>query len=311
MRVNTEIFIKRAQAVHGDKYDYSKTVYTKRDEKLCIICPIHGEFWQRAGDHINGHGCPKCKSDNARKNQVDSIDTFIQKAKKVHGDKYDYSKVNYINSQTPVIIICPEHGEFKQKPYSHIAGHGCRKCYNKTQCSSSEQFITSAIEIHGNYYDYSKVEYVDSKTEVTIVCPKHGEFKQTPNVHLSGHGCPICSQSHGERLIFNILKKYNIPFKSQFKLTNDFFDGILYIDFFIKYNNKQYFIEYNGEQHYAPIKYFGGQLQFEKQQKRDQLLRDFCNLYQDKVSLLEISYKEPEENIENMILNFINYETVG
>lgn len=93
-------------------------------------------------------------------------------------------------------------------------------------------------------------------------------------------------------------------------MTNDFFDGILYIDFFIKYNNKQYFIEYNGRQHYIPIEYFGGQLQFEKQQKRDQLLRDFCNLYQDKVSLLEISYKEPEENIENIILNFINYETM-
>ena len=308
MRVNTEIFIQRAQAIHGNKYDYSKSVYTKRDEKVCIICPEHGEFWQRAGDHTKGHGCPKCKSDKSRKDQTDSITTFIEKAKKVHGNKYDYSKVKYFNSKTPVIIICPEHGEFEQKPYSHVAGHGCRKCYNKTQYSDLERFIRSANEIHGSYYDYSKVIYTNSKTKVTVICPKHGEFEQSPNVHLSGHGCPLCAQSHGERLIYNILKKYKVPFMYQFRLTNNFFDGILYIDFFIKYNNQQYFIEYNGIQHYVPIEHFGGELQLEKQQKRDQLLRDFCELYKDKVSLLEISYKELEDNIENIILKFINYE---
>nr|DAR48406.1 MAG TPA: restriction enzyme [Bacteriophage sp.] len=79
--------------------------------------------------------------------------------------------------------------------------------------SSTEQFITSAKEIHGNRYDYSKVKYVDSKTPVTIICPEHGEFEQTPNVHLSNHGCPKCKQSHGEKLIYDILKKYKIPFK--------------------------------------------------------------------------------------------------
>ena len=126
-----------------------------------------------------------------------TTEQFIEKAKLIHGDKYDYSKVEYVNNHTKVCIICHEHGEFWQEPHAHIdAKRGCPKCgaikcVNATR-KSVEKFIDEAKELHGNKYDYSKVEYVNSKTKVCIICPEHGEFLQTPNNHLKGSGCPKC-----------------------------------------------------------------------------------------------------------------------
>lgn len=112
---------------------------------------------------------------------------FIEKAKSVHGDKYDYSKVNYINAQTNICIICPEHGEFWQKPYNHLNGHKCPLCNRRKW--DTETFIKEAKKIHGDKYDYSKVEYIESRKKVCIICPEHGEFWQYPLLHLNGMGC--------------------------------------------------------------------------------------------------------------------------
>ena len=122
---------------------------------------------------------------------------FIEKARKIHGDKYDYSMVNYVGCNDEVIIICPEHGEFKQVANYHLSGNGCKKCFNehkrgKARQLTTEEFIKRAREIHGDKYDYSKVEYKDSHTKVCIVCPKHGDFFITPNKHLNGRGCNKC-----------------------------------------------------------------------------------------------------------------------
>ena len=100
---------------------------------------------------------------------------FIEKAKKVHGDKYDYSKVNYIDSKTKICIICPEHGEFWQTPSSHLRKRGCPFCANNIKYTN-EKFIEKASAIHHNRYDYSKTKYVNNKTKVCIICPEHGEF---------------------------------------------------------------------------------------------------------------------------------------
>ena len=102
---------------------------------------------------------------------------FISKAISVHGDKYDYSKVDYVDCFTEVTIICPVHGEFQQSPHIHLQGAGCKKCSNYNNRYTTETFIEAAREIHGDKYDYSKVEYINSTTEVTIICPIHGEFK--------------------------------------------------------------------------------------------------------------------------------------
>lgn len=124
-------------------------------------------------------------------------DKFIEKAVKRHGDRYDYSKVEYVNSTTKVCIICPEHGEFWQEPAAHVRGQNCPVCANINRGRtrfSQEDFIKRAREIHGNKYDYSKVEYKNANTKVCIICSKHGEFWQTPLAHLYGkEGCPKCA----------------------------------------------------------------------------------------------------------------------
>ena len=111
-KLTTYEFIEKAKKVHGDKYDYSKVEYVNSRTKICIICPQHGEFWQTPNAHLMKEGCPKCKGENVSKVNRRTTNEFIEKAKKVHGDKYDYSKVDYKNNSTKVCIICPIHGEF-------------------------------------------------------------------------------------------------------------------------------------------------------------------------------------------------------
>ena len=124
-----------------------------------------------------------------------TTEEYIKKAREVHGNRYDYSKVKYVDSQTKVTIICPMHGEFSQSPTSHLQGSGCPKCGNDRTAlrMNNEGFINKAKAVHGDRYDYSKVQYVYNKTEVCIICREHGEFWQKPKNHLSGYGCPICS----------------------------------------------------------------------------------------------------------------------
>lgn len=177
-----EQFIKEARKIHGNKYDYSKSEYKGANKKICIICPVHGEFWQRPSTHLNGSECPKC----SHRSYVYTKEEWIKEAKKIHGNKYDYSKVEYKNNKTKVCIICPIHGEFWMKPNSHLQGQSCPKCVHRSYKYTTDEFIEKAREIHGDKYDYSKVEYVNSETKVCIICPTHGEFWQSPMNHLSG-----------------------------------------------------------------------------------------------------------------------------
>ena len=202
----TEDFIKMAKEVHGDKYDYSKTIFVNNATKVCVICPEHGEFWQNPYQHLNGNGCPKCAFEKASDRMRYSQEDFIKMAKEVHGDKYDYSKVEYVDSQTKVCIICPIHGELWQKPSSHLKGYGCAKCAGNSKLNT-EEFIRKAKEIHGDRYDYSKVEYVNASTKVCIICPEHGEFWVKASHFLGGHGCPNCAGLR-KQYKFNLLDEF-------------------------------------------------------------------------------------------------------
>ena len=128
-----------------------------------------------------------------------TTEQFIKEAKEIHGDKYDYFKTEYISARKKVIIICKKHGEFEQTPDNHLHGAGCLKCGNKRTSNSqrlnNEKFINKAIKKHGCKFNYSETKYVDSKTKVIIICKKHGKFKQSPNRHLRGDGCPRCSKN--------------------------------------------------------------------------------------------------------------------
>lgn len=205
--IDTESFIKASIEIHGGKYDYSKVSYLNKKTKVCIICPEHGEFWQTPEKHLLGRGCRKCFFEKSRLN----TSSFIEKSKSIHGNRYDYSKVNYVNNKTPVVITCPIHGDFLQEPRTHLSGGGCASCYNDKQRHTTDKFIQRAKEIHGDKYDYSKVIYKNAKTKVCIICPIHGEFYQVASAHLKGHGCQLClkhdtkyfvesaKKSHGEK----------------------------------------------------------------------------------------------------------------
>ena len=135
----TDEFIENARLVHGDKYDYSKVDYKYSKEDVIIICKIHGDFLQRPGNHIKSkQGCPKCGG-SCKSNTIE----FIEKSIKIHSDIYDYSKVNYIDATTKIIISCKIHGDFEQKPYSHLNGHGCYMCCKNRKLNTIE-FIEKA-----------------------------------------------------------------------------------------------------------------------------------------------------------------------
>ena len=173
--LKTEDIIKKFKQVHGDKYDYSKVQYKRMDEKVCIICPEHWEFWQTPSKHIlRNQGCPKCaKTLNGKLSRL-TREEFIKKAKEIHGDSYIYTDVNYVTSQEKVKIICKKHGEFWQTPAEHVRGKSCPLCANIKRGSKKrltiEEFINKSKRVHGNKYDYSKVEYKNASTKVCIIC---------------------------------------------------------------------------------------------------------------------------------------------
>lgn len=151
MKTN-EQFIKDAISVHGNKYDYSKVEYKGNHAKVCIICPTHREFWQQASDHLKGCGCPKCKGENCSKRKFSTKERFIEKARRIHGNKYDYSKVNYNGCYEKVCIICKEHGEFWQTPNVHLTNHGCPHCNS----SRLENEIKNLLDENNIKYVYQK-----------------------------------------------------------------------------------------------------------------------------------------------------------
>lgn len=190
--MTTKEFIEKAKLKHSNKYEYDKTKYIKSQEKVIITCDIHGDFEMTPNAHLNGQGCPKCGKIQKTLLQTKTTNEFMQEAKLKFGDKYDYSKAQYINGKTKICVICPIHGEFWVIPNKHLhRGDGCKKCSGK-ESLTIETFISRANKIHNNKYDYSKVNYVNSKSKICIICPQHGEFWQTPNKHLSGQGCPKC-----------------------------------------------------------------------------------------------------------------------
>ena len=380
LKRTTEQFIELLKEKYGNKYDFSKIVYTGISNKVAVICPMHGEFYIRANDLLNGHGCPLCSGtkklttqefiERARKihgskydyslsdyknsstpikiichekdeNGIEhgiflqtprnhlqgdrcpkcyrsfkkTTEEFIIQAKQIHGDKYDYSKVNYQGNKKPIIIICPKHGEFIQTPLYHLQGHGCQKCYYEkggiSRRIGTEKFIEKAKEIHGNKYNYNKVNYVNSKTKVIITCPKHGDFLMTPSKHVSSkQGCPICSESHMENETFLALTSENIKVERQKKFEWLKLKYPLSLDFYLPYYNIA--IECQGEQHYRSFNFFKERSNVESNKARDELKYKLCSEHGIKMlylthsmSILKTSNIYNEENTFTSIKKLI------
>ena len=189
--IKTIDYIKKANKANNNKYTYEKTKYVEFNTLLTITCPCpsHGDFTKRADSHLKGRGCDKCLDDKA-------IENFLKKAYKIHGKKFDYSKVKNCKKEDTITIGCPKHGEFSKKVLSHIyEKRGCPKCTKETRDYgnlTTEEFIIKAIVAHGDTYNYNKVVHTNKINKVVIICKIHGEFKQLPQNHLHGRGCPDC-----------------------------------------------------------------------------------------------------------------------
>ena len=194
-KLTTDQFIEKAKLVHGDRYDYSKTVYVNAHAKIYIVCSTHGDFKQRPNDHKYGNGYPRCARKENSDKQRASREKFIIKAKRVHGDKYDYSLVDYRNNKCKINITCSTHGTFEQRPSDHLIGRGCQQCARDSQRMTTYDFTSKASVVHGDKYDYSESTYIDSVTKVKINCKLHGVFYQQPAEHLVGSGCGVCARN--------------------------------------------------------------------------------------------------------------------
>jgi len=200
-------FVENSIKIHGDKYDYSLVEYKTSKDKVKIICKIHDIFEQLPDNHLQGSGCVLCSG-----TYLSNTNEFIEKAKQIHGDKYDYSLVNYIQANSKIEIICKIHGKFEQTPSKHTNGkQGCIKCTGKSKLTFSE-FMNKCNSMHGNKYDYSLVDYNNCDTKIKIICKKCGIFEQTPYEHYNGHNCPYCVNSNYSKQsikYLDFISKYN------------------------------------------------------------------------------------------------------
>lgn len=307
-KLTTDEWIKKAQKVHKNKYDYTKVNYINSQTKVCIICPEHGEFWQRPASHLQGNGCKKCANNVTKDSSRMTTEQFIEKACKIHHNKYDYTKVDYVNTETPVHIICKTCGcEFDQTPHNHLKGSGCKRCFDtekrgKSQLLTTEQFIDKAQDVHGDKYDYSKVRYISANIPVTIICHKkdsncneHGKFLQTPGGHLYGQGCPICNNSSLEREVESLLTEMGIDFIREYTIKTSS-KKKQRLDFYL--NDKQIAIECQGIQHFEPLEFFGGIKSFNENVHRDKIKKEWCE--KNNIKLIYYSHEEKYCNINTL-----------
>jgi hypothetical protein len=315
--MNTNEIIEKAKKIYGDEYDYSKTKFVDWDTKITVICKEHGEFEISPRHHIYKKcGCPKCRGKHISASKMHSKEWVINEAIKVHGDKYDYSNVDYNGIDKEIDIICKKHGVFKQLPYNHIYKKcGCPKCRYDTLSEkyrlSIEDCLSKFKEKHGDKYKYPHIEdeYVNNRSVITVVCPIHGEFKQTAMKHLQGQGCQYCNESKLEKEIASFLTTNNIEYDRQKKFDWLKLDKPMSLDFYLpKYNMA---IECQGEQHYKPIEHFGGEKEYNLVLDRDNTKKKQCE--ENGVKLLYFTkYKNIDgsdiyKNKNKLLKEILNY----
>ena len=300
-KLTSEEYKNRCSIKYNFKYDYSEINYIDTKHEIIIICPIHDKFKMLAGTHLYNSGCHFCKIETSKL----TCEEFIKRANNIYNFKYDYNEINYIDTQHDIIIGCPLHGKFKQKAYSHLAGHECPKCAGRNK--TTEEYINECNQIHQFEFDYSQLIYKNSGQKVIVICKKHGIFLPTATDHLQGYGCPKCNESKGEKAIRKYLKISKIEFKSQYKINECKNIRSLPFDFAIfKENGLVGLIEYQGEQHFREAA-FGSKtndpkLNFLKIKHRDQIKLNYCQNHG--IPLLIIPHWE-KQNINEILLDFI------
>lgn len=276
--------------------------YTSDKGKVKCLCKICNHEWEDSATHLKqGRGCGNCKRIQKRK---ENAKEFFLNSEKIHNNKYDYSKFQYVDSYTKGIIICPIHGEFEQIPNSHVKGRGCPLCAGNNYKRDTEEFIYRARKIHKNKYNYNKVEYKTCKDKVLITCNKCNQnFLQTPDHHLQGEGCPYCNLKSQSEL-YNKLKQSFPSEQILFEVGSNIVPWLQKQRFDIYLPKYNIAIEYNGEQHYIAKEYFGGVIGFNATQDRDQTKREKCK--ENNCILFEMRYDYSEDDYNNLVKNIHN-----
>jgi hypothetical protein len=312
----TDSFITKAKTVHGDTYRYDQTVYVHSRKKVKIFCKKCNEYFEQiAGLHISGHGCQKCWRPGAWEKTGNkarmSQEEFINKARAIYGDRYDYSKVIYTGNKNNVTIICSIHGEFESNAGNFIHGHDCYKCSmiengNHKNEIAKKTFLERARKIHGNDYEYLS-EYESAFKKMKMRCTKCGRiFYQTPSnhLHVNGYGCQLCKTSKGELQIEKFLLEKNISFIREARFNDCVgYRQTLPFDFYLpKYHTC---IEYDGIQH-TVITGFGStdpEKIFKTLKFNDAIKNKYCQT--NKISLIRIPYTD-FDNIKNILTEKLN-----
>lgn len=266
--------------------------YVNSTTKVECECSICGHHWAPLPSNIlKGQGCPKC----GRKACSQKLSFSQKEIIKQLPDSIEL--LQYTRAGELALFRCKicSHEWFYIPSNLISKNRGCPICngYLKTNSVFIEQLqqINSNIEV--------LEPYINSTTKLKCRCKKCGAlWKSDPHHLLSGKGCPCCDKSKGELTVQTILQKYNIPYTYQYYLKTDFGSKI-FVDFKVELGGQLYFIEYNGIQHYQPIEYFGGIEQFQKQQRRDQYLKDYCN--KNNIIFLELHYDMNNNDIEKIL----------
>ena len=306
-KITQDIFLQTVREKHGEKWDLSTVQYRNKNQILGLSCPDCNEnFNTTPGKLMDGLGCPRCEG------RIKDLRYYVEEAKKVHGDKYDYSAC-YLSRTTVTQlnnIRCKVHGFFSTRADVHIKMKcKCPKCYPPKDKIPLEErrdaYIRRAIERHGEgHFDYSQVNYHRKREKVKIRCIIHDYwFFQSLEEHSKRNkrgGCPLCSETTGEREVRLHLQKKHIDFTAQVEIENirpkELPRQYLRVDFYI--SKYRLFIEYNGEQHYRDCGWFKERGGFEMQQLRDEVLREYCQKFN--FNLLEIKYSD-FDNIGKLI----------
>lgn len=310
--------LERLKARWDGKLDFDKAEYVNQHMPINVRCIRHNIWFSKTPELLRKGctGCPVCKAEINDQHYLPTRltqDEFIAKAKLIHGDKYDYSQVKYVTVAVPVTVICPIHGPWQVRPGNHLyASHGkapsgcpiCgQKVSNEKKRHTKESFIQRARAIHGDTYDYKKVNYVGYHRQVEIICPKHGSFWTTPDAHLKGGKCHYCACSVNELELHDVFMRMGISCIKEYRILAS--NTQYRYDYYLPELNM--LVEYHGRQHYMPA-FFNGVQGLRERLERDALKQNMAIAYG--YSFISIPYDHPgtlEEYVAFLISQIYRY----
>jgi hypothetical protein len=280
--MTTAEFIRRAKAVHGERFDYGAAAYRGFTAPLTLGCRLHGTFSTTPKSHLHSKagGCRPCieralRPDTLQRQQ----DAFLRKARLVHGNRYEYGPGVSEDGRCWVTVVCAKHGPFLLRRAKHLRGHGCRQCsharLSQERRLSVWELIDRIAAAQGlGRYDYNLRGYVNLHSRLAVRCHKHGWFVQMASAHIKGHGCAKCCSSRGERRIRRVLRQLGHDFVEQARFPECRDRRPLPFDFYLPHIRT--LIEYDGKQHYRKSELWGGHHQLERTQRHDAIRNQFA-----------------------------------